>query len=166
MRDILQRIKIIHKDCHQLIKQSLDNYRPVAGNIGIFCQSDNEYEDFSEIKEKFTFRSDNPKQKYFQLKEPIVIPNENNIPKAKYTHLYIRKPDLSPFGRYLGDIDFVMQPEKYNKLKKKVRERRVKGADLYTRPGWDMVKVTDPKISSIAFITTNNFAEKIRIKFD
>lgn len=166
MKNLLQRIKTIHNDCHKLIKQTTNYYLPVAGNIGIFCQSENEFKTFLKLKKEIIFPSDNPDQKYFQLKEPIVIPCENNIPKAKYTHLYIRKPDPSPFGQYLGDIDFTMKPNNYKKFKKKVAKRKIKGADLYDRPKWDMIQVTDPNIPSIAFITTKDFAEKIRVKIN
>ncbi len=166
MKDFYQRSYAVHRDCHQLIKQSLGNYLPVAGNIGIFCQSDRECKTFSNLKKEITFLSDNPNQKYFQLREPIVIPNKNNIPEAKYTHLYIRKPDPSQFGKYLGDIDFIMQPTEYKKLKQKVVKGKIINASLFNRPKWDMIQITDPNISSVAFITTKDFAEKIRIKLD
>lgn len=166
MKNFTQRVNAIHIDCHQLIKQSLGHYLPIAGNIGIFCQSDNEYKTFSDLKNEITIPSDIPNQKYFQLKEPIVIQGENNLPKAEYTHLYIRKPDPSTFGQYLGDIDFVMKPTDYKKLKQKVVKGKIKNSSLFDRPKWDMIQVTDPNIFSVAFITTKEFAEKIRVRIN
>jgi hypothetical protein len=125
-----------------------------------------EYKEFEEVRKRITRASDNPKQKYFELKDPIVIEASPDTPEDRYTHLYIRKPDSTPFGKYLGDIDFVMEPEEYKDLKDFVRGGKVEGAKLYDRPGWDTVQITDPNIDSVAFVSTNEFAEKVRVRFD
>lgn len=164
--DLLYRIKKIHQDCFRLCKATLGEYLSVSGNIGIFCQSEQEHQDFTEIRKKLTELSDNPNQKYFLLKEPITIPAEGDIPQTTYTHLYIRKPDPSPYGKYLGDVDFVMETREYEELKENVKQGRIKGTKIYDRPGWDTVQITDPSISSVAYISTQEFAEKVRVKFD
>lgn len=166
MEDLLRRIERIHTNCHKLIIQTLGKDLPVAGNIGVFCQSEEEYKKFENVRRRITRPSDDPKQKYFELKEPLVIEAIPGALKSRYTHLYIRKPDLTPFGKYLGDIDFVMEPEEYKIFRKSVIAGEVKGAKLYGRPGWNTVQITDPSINSVAFVSTKEFAEKVRVRFD
>ncbi len=160
----MEEINKIHFDCHELCKMALGKYLPVAGNIGIFTHTQEEYDRLSEQKDEITFASDNPAQKYFLLKKPIVIPAEGDYPQAVYTHLYIRKPDPSSYGQYLGDIDFIIDHHEYKNLKQSVTD--IKGAEIYDRPGWDTIQLTNPKINSVAYVSTIEFAEKVRVKFD
>lgn len=165
--NIRQVIKDIHTDCFKLCKQVLGKYLPVAGNIGIFAQSDDEYQQLIIIKDNLTISSDNPDQKYFQLKEPLVIKAEGDLPEAAYAHLYIRKPDLTPYGRYKGDVDFVLGTTDYEKLKNQVlSNNNFPGAEIYDRPRWDTIQLTDPNINSVAYVGTKEFAEKVRVRFD
>ncbi len=137
---------------------------PVAGNIGVFCQSEEEYEKFEEVRKGLIKPSDNSKRKYFKLKEPVVIEAASDTPKAIYRYLYVRKPETTPFGSYLGDIDFVMEPGEYKIFRDSVAAGKVRGAKLFDRPGWDTVQITDPEISSVAFVSTKEFAEKVRVR--
>lgn len=164
---LFNRLICIHLDCCSLIKQTIGHYLPVAGNIGVFCQSDGEYEDFTRLAKELTFTSKNPDQKYFQLKVPITCIIENNdVPEMTYTHLYIRKPDLTSYGKYLGDVDFVLSPKEYKILKDKVKDgKAAPGMEIYDRTGWDTIQITNPKINSVAYISTQSFAEKVRVKF-
>ncbi len=163
---LTQRIERTHKDCHKLLKQALGYYLPVAGNIGIFCQSEEEYNNFIVFKDQNTYPSDNPNQKYFQLLEPVTISISDQLPKATYTYLYIRKPDPSPYGKYLGDVDFVMESSDYESLVERVENGEVEYASLYDRPGWDTIQIIDPNVRSVAYISTKEFSEKVRVKFD
>ena len=166
MEELLQKIVKIHLDCHMLCNLALHRYLPVAGNVGIFCQSEDEYVKFSRLQKEIIEFSDNPNQKYFLLTEPINLPASETTPQTAYTHLYIRKPDPSPYGRYLGDIDFVVEPKDYKDLKESVTSGEVKGAEMYDRHGWDTVQITDTNINSVAYISTKKFSEKVRVKFD
>ena len=157
---LLKIINQIHTDCHKLCFQALGEHLPVAGNIGVFCHSKNEYELFTKIRGELTYPSDNPNQKYFLLKEPIVIGS------ATYTHLYIRKPDPTPYGKYLGDVDFIMEEQEYSEFKNSVQNGLIKGAEIYDRPSWETVQITDQNINSVAYISTKEFSEKVRVKFD
>ena len=161
--DYNELIKItnkVHSDCFELCKMATGKYLPVAGNIGIFCQSEDEFKRFLKLREQITEPSNNPNQKYFLLKEPIVVSG------TVYTYLYIRKPDPTPYGKYLGDLDFVLEPKEYAEFKSKVERGEIPGAEMYDRPGWDTIEITDPNISSVAYISTQEFAEKVRVRFD
>lgn len=157
-------IERIHLDCHKLCQQALNKYLPVAGNVGIFCHSDSEQDALNKISKDLTYPSGNPDQKYFQLKGPIAI-RSGRTPLAVYTHLYIRRPDPSEYGRYLGDIDFVTDTIEYQKLKQLTEADLIQGAEVYDRLGWDTIQITDPNIRSVAYVSTKEFAKKVRIKF-
>lgn len=166
MEELIERIKNIHTDCHILINQSAGRILPVAGNLGVFCQSEEEYDHFLALSKGITFPSNNPNQKYFELKESITIQAKEDIPEASYTHLYIRKPDPTPYGNFLGDIDFVMESDEYKNLKKLVGNGKINGAEIYDRPGWDTIQITNPDINSVAYVSTKDFAKRVRVKFD
>lgn len=156
----LEVLKKIHSDCHELCQRILSKGLQIAGNIGVFCKDDEEYKRFSKLCGELIKPSDNPNQKYFELKEPI------SISDATYTHLYIRKPDTTEYGKYRGDIDFIMSPTEFDLLKQKVNAGGIPGAEIYNRPGWDMVKLTSSDIGSVSYVTTKKMAEKIRVRFD
>lgn len=166
MDELQKRIEQIHLDCHKLCIMSIRKYLPVAGNLGVFSQSEDEYLIFSKLQKELVEVSANPKQKYFKLISPIIISTIDENPQAIYTHLYIRKFDPSPYGTYLGDVDFVMRRDAYIKLRESVSRGFIPGAEIYKRPGWDTIQITDPNINSVAYISTRNFAEKVRVKFD
>lgn len=160
-------VKRIHLDCYNLCEQVIGKYLSNSGNMGVFCHDSNEYELLTKARQELTHPSDDPNQKYYLLKEPIVIPSHGEVPKATYTHLYIRKPDPTPYGQYLGDVDFVMELDEYAKLKNSIlSEKEIEGIQIYNRPGWDTIQITDPQINSVAYISTMSMAVKARIKFD
>jgi len=162
----LQVMKQIHRDCHQLCSRLLGKSYGVAGNIGVFSRNDKDYKMLTSYQIDVTETSGNPNQKYFQLKSAIIIPAEGDIPESIYTYLYIRKPDPTPYGLYLGDIDFVLKPQEYHDLKNSLLTGAIiKGVEIYDRPGWDMLQLTDPGISSVAYLCTQEMAEKVRVRF-
>lgn len=164
--ELLRTIESIHFRCNKLCRLVLGKYLANSGNIGVFCHADDEYKLLTKVDEELTLPSDNPNQKYFRLRKPIVIAFKGDIPKATYTHLYIRKPDPTPYGKYLGDVDFVMESQDYLKLKNALLNGKVvKGAQIYNRPGWDTIQLTDSSIDVVAYVSTQEFAEKVRVKF-
>jgi hypothetical protein len=143
--------------------QSFGKYYPNAGNIGVFCHYDDEYELLTKFREGMTDRSDNFNQKYYRLKRPIVIPAKDGIPKTTYTYLYIRKPD--PYRFHVGDVDFFLEPKKYRELKKSVSEGKCgKGVRVFERPDLDMIELYDPDIDALAYVSTHQMTEKVRVK--
>jgi len=161
---IFELVKNIHVDCFKLCKDAIGKYLPVAGNVGIFCQTEDDFLEFTNIRKEITEPSSNPVQKYYRLNEPFVIPAVDDIPQTIYTHLYIRKP--SNDSPEAGDVDFVLSSKEYLSLKQKIMEGvEIKGAGIYNRPGWDNIEIRNSKINALTYIGTQEMAEKVRIKF-
>ncbi|MBI2797671.1 hypothetical protein HYX70_00020 [Candidatus Saccharibacteria bacterium] len=117
--ELLEAVKYIHFACYKLCKQSFGKYLPNAGNAGVFCHYDEEYDKLVGIRKQLTELSEDPKQKYFKLHEPIVIETKDDIPETTYTYLYIRKPDI--YRAQVGDIDFYLEQKEYHELKKSLQ---------------------------------------------
>ncbi len=160
---LLEAIKAAHLGCFRLCKQSLGHYLPIAGNMGIFCHYDEEYERLIAIRKEMAETSNNFNQKYFKLHEPIVIPAEGDVPETTYTYLYIRRPD--PYRAQIGDVDFVLSVEEYAKLKESLQSgTKIKGARIFERADLDMVELHDPDIDALAYINVQSMAEAVRVK--
>ncbi len=160
---LLEAIKHIHFACFELCKKAFGKYFPVAGNMGVFCHYDDEYKFLTELRKKLTEESDNVNQKYFRLHNPIVIPAHGDVPETIYTFLYIRKPD--PYRFHAGDVDFVLEEEKYNELKKSLQSgKRIKGARIFERPDLDMVELYDPDVDALGYVSPREMTEKVRVK--
>lgn len=102
----------------------------VAGNVGVFCHYDEEYEYLTEVRKKLTEPSSDPNKKYFLLHKPITIPAEGDVPGATYTHLYIRKPDI--YRAQVGDIDFILEEPTYSETKSSLLNGvEIKGARIF-----------------------------------
>jgi hypothetical protein len=158
-----EALAFIHQSTHQLCEQSLGEYLPIAGNIGFFCHYDDEYAQLTELRERLTEPSDNPDQKYFRLLEPIVLKSENGIPEVSYTHLYIRKPDI--YRAQVGDVDFAMEPERYQKLKLALAQgEKIPGARIFPRADLDMIELYDPDIDALGYISVSEETERVRAK--
>ncbi|MDP3770344.1 MAG: hypothetical protein Q8R40_05415 [bacterium] len=162
-QELLEAIKHVHFACFRLCKQSFNKYLPVAGNMGVFCHYDDEYNFLTELRKKLTEESDNVNQKYFRLHKPIVIPARGDVPETTYTFLYIRKPD--PYRFHAGDVDFVLEEEKYQELKKSLKNGKViKGVRVFERPDSDMVELYDSDIDALGYVSPREMTEKARIK--
>src|SRR5688572_7464363 len=136
--ELFAAIEYIHFACYELCKQSFSGNLPNAGNMGVFCHYEYEYERLIEIRKEMTKPSDNPDQKYFELLEPIIIPADDQVPETTYTHLYIRKPD--PYRHHVGDIDFYLEKEKYDDLKQLLfNGKEINGARVFPRNDLDMI---------------------------
>lgn len=161
--ELLKAIEHTHFACFELCKQSFGRYLPVAGNIGVFCHYDDEYKTLIEIRKQLTEESDNLNQKYFLLHNPIVFSARGGVPETTYTHLYIRKPD--PYRAQAGDVDFVLEEDKYQELKKSLQDGEViKGARVFERPDLDMVELYNPDVDTLGYVSPKAMTEKVRVK--
>jgi hypothetical protein len=161
---LLEAIKYTHSTCYKLCKQSFGKYLPNAGNIGIFCHYDSEYDYLTTLREELTEPSDNFNQKYFRLHEPIVIPSADDVPETTYTYLYIRKPD--PYRYQVGDLDFYLEQSEYDELKQSLLNgtSNIKGARAFDRTDLDMIELHDPEADVLGYVSTHKMTERVRIK--
>jgi hypothetical protein len=160
---LLEAIRHIHLECYKLCHQSFGASLANSGNMGIFCHYEEEYDRLVKIREELTEPSDNPKQKYYRLHNPIVIPATGNAPETSYYYLYIRKPD--PYRHHVGDVDFFLEPEKYTELKEAMLNGAVvRGARVFDRPDLDMIELYDPDSDVLGYISTEKMTEKVRVK--
>jgi len=161
--ELLEAIKHIHFSCYDLCHQAFGKYLPNAGNMGIFCHYEEEYEFLIKLRKELTEESDNFLQKYFRLHEPIVISAKDDVQETTYTHLYIRKPD--PYRAQVGDIDFYLPKDEYLKLKESLQNgTKIKGARIFDRSDLDMIELSDPDNDTLAYVSTHQMTEKVRIK--
>ncbi|MFA7286576.1 MAG: hypothetical protein WC052_02885 [Patescibacteria group bacterium] len=148
-----------HFKCFELCKNNFGRYLSVAGNIGIFCHFENEYEFLTKLRKELTEESNNWNQKYYRLLEPIFIPTNGDIPETVYTYLYIRKPDEHT---EVGDVDFILGVEEFNELKNSLQSgKEMKGIRLFSRPDLDLIRLFDASTDVLAFIGKKNMAENI-----
>lgn len=160
---LIEAIKYVHFACHNLCKQSFGRYLPNAGNMGVFCHYDGEYEKLIEIRKQIAKPSDDPNQKYFELYEPIVIPAQDGIPETTYTHLYIRKPDI--YRAQVGDVDFYLEQNEYDALKSELaRGIQIPGARIFPRNDLNMIELYNPDVDALGYVSTNTMSQKVRKK--
>jgi len=162
-KELYEAIKHTHLECYKLCKQSFGYYLPNAGNIGIFCHYDEEYQYLTTLRKELTETSDNVNQKYFRLHKPIVIKPEGDIPETTYTYLYIRKPD--PYRFHVGDVDFYLEQDAYTKLKNEMLAGKVvAGARVFDRPDLDMIELFDPDSDALGYVSTEKMSTSVRVK--
>lgn len=160
---LLEAVEYTHFACYELCRQSFAKYLPNAGNIGIFCHYDEEYDQLVAIRKQLTEPSNDPNQKYFKLHEPIIVPARDEVPESTYTHLYIRKPDI--YRSQVGDVDFYLEQSEYDELKQSLKDgKQIKGARIFPRNDLDMIELFNPDIDALGYVSTNTMTEKVRIK--
>lgn len=158
---LLEAIKYTHLKCFELCKKIFGKYLPVAGNFGIFCHFDDEYEFLTKLREQLTEKSDNWNQKYYRLHEPIKILSQGDVPDTVYTYLYIRKPDQHT---EVGDVDFVLNSKEYLELRNNLSKgMKIKGMEILDRPNLDLIKLFDPAFDVSSFIGQKDIVENVRI---
>ncbi|HUW21499.1 MAG TPA: hypothetical protein VMW41_02405 [Candidatus Bathyarchaeia archaeon] len=158
---LFKAIEYIHFESFRLCKQNLGYYLPVAGNVGVFCHYEDEFERLIKIRKELTDLYDNWNQKYFRLHKPIVIPAKNDIPETTYTYLYIRKPD--PSHHHVGDVDFYLEPNKYRELKGSLLSGKImKGVRIFERPDLDLIRLYDSDSDISAFVGKKKITEDVR----
>lgn len=153
--ELFNAIEYIHFETHRLCKQNLGFLLPVAGNIGVFCHYEDEFNDLIKLRKELTDININWNQKYFKLYNPIIIPAKDDIPETKYTFLYIRKPDVNM--PLVGDADFYLEPDNYKEFKQSVISGKFdKGVKVFERPDLDLVELLDPSIDVSAYVGCYN----------
>jgi hypothetical protein len=166
IKDVNELIEVttyIHFACFALCKQTFGTYLPIAGNMGVFCHYDEEYQSLIELRKQLTEDSSNINQKYFRLHNPIVIPAKDDVPKTIYTHLYIRKPD--PYRAQVGDVDFILEEDEYRELKRSLQNGKIiKGARVFERADLDMVELYDYGVDALGYVSPRAMTEKVRVK--
>lgn len=161
--ELFEAIRFVHFSCYKLCKQSFGKYLSNAGNVGVFCHYDDEYEYLTEVRKELTESSENVDQKYFYLHEPIIIPAQKDVPGTTYTYLYIRRPD--PYRHHVGDVDFYLEESEYMKSKTEmINGKRIKGARIFDRPDLDMIELYDPDVDALGYVSTNKMTETVRVK--
>lgn len=159
--ELFQAVEYVHIECNKLCKLIYGHYLPVAGNIGIFCHFDTEYDFLTKIRENLTDASDNWNGKYFKLHIPITIPKIDDIPETTYTYLYIRKPDSE--HTHVGDVDFYLNPDSYNTLKQSLLSgKEIKGMKVFDRPDLDLIRLSNPSIDVSSFIGKKTMEENVK----
>jgi hypothetical protein len=157
---LFEAIKYTHIKCFELCKKVYGKYLPVAGNLGIFCHDNGEYEFLTKLREELTDKTDNWNQKYYRLYEPIKIPSNDDIPETTYTYLYIRKPDQHT---EVGDVDFVLNSKEYSELRNNLANGvKIKGMEILDRPELDLIKLFDSDFDVSSFIGQKDIIEDIR----
>ncbi len=160
---LIAAIEHTHFACSTLCQKSFGKYLPVAGNIGIFCHYNNEFEYLKTLRQRITRKSSDPNQKYFELIKPIIIAAKDGVPEATYTHLYIRRPDI--YRSQVGDIDFYLQHRDYSNLKQDLAGgKRLEGARIFPREDLDMIELYDPDVDALGYVSTNTMTKKVRVK--
>lgn len=160
---LLEAVRHIHFACNKLCEQSFSKYLPNAGNMGIFCHYDSEYQKLVEVRNQMVKPSDDPNQKYFELLEQITIPAQNGVPETTYTYLYIRKPDI--YRAQVGDIDFYLEQAEYDELKQSLIDSvQIPGARIFPRNDLDMIELYNPDIDALGYVSTSVMSEKVHIK--
>jgi hypothetical protein len=158
---LFKAIEYIHIQTHRLCKMKLGYYLPVAGNIGVFCHFDDEFERLTAMRKELTDENDNWNKKYYRLHQPIVIPAREDIIETTYTYLYVRRPD--PTHPDVGDADFCMAPEKFKKLKNDLLSGKVmEGVEVFDRPELDLIKLSDPKVDVGSFVGWETMEENVK----
>jgi len=161
--ELIKVIKYLHIQSNQMCFDSFGMYLPNAGNVGIFCHYEEEYNFLTNLKKELTYSSSNPDQKYFTLKRSIKIASRNDIPETEYKYLYIRRPKVE--SPQVGDIDFYLEDNEFNRIKKDLlKGKKIKGARLFDRTDLNMIELFNPDIDVLAYVSTLSETERVRIK--
>ena len=159
--EMIEAIEYLHFESFRLCKQTFGHYLPVAGNVGIFCHYQDEYEQLTELRKKLTEDSVSFNQKYFKLHEPIIFPAKGDIPETEYTFLYIRQPD--PYRHHVGDIDFYLPEDEYRSLKTEMENgKELPHARLFPSPRLDMIELHEPDSDVLAYVSTEKMADIVK----
>jgi hypothetical protein len=160
---LYDRVAYIYYECSQLISDSTGFVPETAGNVAIFCQNENEYIEFQKLADQLIQPSNNPAQKYFQLRNPLTIQSNGTAPSTILSWLYIRKPAKDTVES--GDVDYVLNQSAYEKLKAQVAAGSIENGSIYDRVGWDMIEFKNEGYDGLPYVCTSAMAEKIRVKF-
>lgn len=149
-KELLGVIKYIHIESHNLCKLCFGEYFENAGNIGIFCHYESEFDALKKIRNELAEPSEDSELKYYNLTKPIII-NQGNVNETTYTHLYIRRPD--PYRHFVGYIDFYLNPIEYDRLKQSLLQGvKMEGVRLFENNCLDLIELHNPDIDVLAYL--------------
>lgn len=162
-QQLYDTIQHIHESGYELCRSSFNKRFRNAGNIGIFCKSEDEYDCLIKIRDDVSIPSENPRQKYFKLKEQFILPKTRDIPATTYSYLYIRKPDPTPYGEHRGDMDFYTDPEEFENLLHAVKRRTIPNAHIYIQAGiGEIVEMSSTSSDVLAYLSTKKITKLLR----
>lgn len=150
----MRAIRYTHFAAFELCKKALGKYLPTAGNIAIFCHYQEEFKLLEKLGKELTTPDINFNGKYFRLYEPIAIAAKNGIPKTTYEYLYIRPADR--FRPQVGDADFVMDENEYQKIQKLEIINKV---EIFNRPSLSSCELFNPDFDVLIYLTTRTVNE-------
>lgn len=160
-RELFEAIEYTHFMCFELCKKAFGKYFPVAGNIGIFCHYDSEFESLTKLRKELTEESRNWNQKYFYLHKPITISAKDDVPETTYRYLYVRKPD---YHTQVGDVDFVISTEEHQKLKDiSFLKNKINNIEILYRPDLDMIRISNPDVDTLAYMSIKTMDENVKV---
>lgn len=149
--ETFKALNYVYETTHALTHKVLGEYLQNLGNIVIFCHYDDEFEYLDNFKKQITIDDDNINNKYFKLKDQIIIDRDGDRPGATLRYLYIRPPD--PWRAQVGDVDFYLEPSRYKDLKDQISNGTAKkGLRIFPRDDLDMIEVYDPDFDVLAYI--------------
>lgn len=153
-------MEYLHKVCHGQCKQVIGRYLPVRGCVAVFAHDDDEFVYLTELRQQLTNEAPNYNGKYFELRQPIDIPERGGIPAASYEFLYIHRPEARL--PQVGDIDFVLQKNEYEALVRELNaETFVNGMRLFPRPEERMIELRASEVDAITYAATSHLRDTI-----
>jgi hypothetical protein len=156
--ELTKAIEYTHYACFKMCFQIFGKYYENAGNIGIFCHFDDEFEYLTSLRKQITIESDNENNKYYRLIEPITIPAKNGIPETTYTYLYIRHPEAEK--TQVGDVDFYVTKPEFHELKRSLLGGEIiKGVSILDRTDIDMIKLSFLEVDAWGFLRASKVTE-------
>lgn len=161
--ELIEAIEYLHVQSNKMCFDSFGMYLPNAGNIGIFCHYEEEFKYLTELRKELTYPSSNSDQKYFTLKQSIIVNSKDDIQDTEYKYLYIRKPKQE--SSQVGDIDFYLEDNEFNRIKSDLLEGKlIRGARLFDRTDLNMIELFNPDIDVLTYVSTLSETERVRIR--
>lgn len=158
---LLEAIQYLHQANHKLCFETIGRLLPVRGCIGVFCHDYEEFSFLTKLRQQLTYPAPNYNGKYYPLKHPITFPEQDGVPAATYEYLYIRQAD--PYRSQVGDVDFVMPHDRFEKLKAGLVTGEFRhGARLFERPEENMVELWLPEYDVVSFIAETYMKNEVK----
>ncbi len=158
--ELLRAVEYLHRVCHEQCKRSFGRYLPVRGSVAVFAHDDTEFAYLAKLRQQLTSET-NYDDKYFELREPIDVPERGDMPGARYEFLYIHRPEPERLPQ-VGDIDFVLPIDEHEALKRTLTtETFVNGMRLFHRLDKNMIELQTSDTDVIVYAATNSLREAI-----
>lgn len=158
--ELLRAVEYLHKVCHEQCKQVIGRHLPARGCVAVFAHDDDEFAYLTELRQRLTNGTPNYNGKYFELRQPINIPEYGGVPAANYEFLYIHRPEARL--PQVGDVDFVLPINEYEALAGKLNaETFVNGMRLFPRPEEKMIELRASDVDAITYVATNHLRDAI-----